>query len=197
MAVLLGRVGRLEEVPDAAGEVALEVADGVAVGLAFCVLARDVVLRLRVAAGASYLGYDYFQRALARMGMIDPASASRAWKYAIESMIRSARSSMFPTPLAAPREQVADARPAPALEHRRGVDLRTRRAGRELLRVVASGHGRRPGALRARRRLPRTDYVTDDERGGQRDRRPLRRDPNGKSLRGLVDVTSGTGVGSN
>ena len=45
-------VGRAQEVPDAAGEVAFEAADGVAVGLAFGVLARDVVLRVRVAAGA-------------------------------------------------------------------------------------------------------------------------------------------------
>ena len=35
MAVFLDRVGRLEEVPDAAGEVAFEAADGFAVGLAF------------------------------------------------------------------------------------------------------------------------------------------------------------------
>ena len=37
--------GRAQEMPDAAGEVALEGADGVAGGLAFGVLARDVVLR--------------------------------------------------------------------------------------------------------------------------------------------------------
>src|SRR3954452_13455940 len=34
--------GRLEQVPDAAGEVALEEADGVALGLAFRLLAGDV-----------------------------------------------------------------------------------------------------------------------------------------------------------
>jgi hypothetical protein len=39
-------------VPDAAGEVALEAADGVALGLAFGLLADDVVLGLGVAAGA-------------------------------------------------------------------------------------------------------------------------------------------------
>ena len=46
------RVGRAQQLPDAAGEVALEAADGVAVGLAFGLLARDVVRVSRVAAGA-------------------------------------------------------------------------------------------------------------------------------------------------
>src|SRR5215213_9665283 len=45
--------GWLQEVPDAAGEVSFEAADGVAVRLAFGVLARDVVTGLGVAAGAS------------------------------------------------------------------------------------------------------------------------------------------------
>jgi hypothetical protein len=47
----LCRRRRLEQVPDAAGEVALEAADGVALGLAFGFLADDVVLGLGVAAG--------------------------------------------------------------------------------------------------------------------------------------------------
>jgi hypothetical protein len=45
-------VGRLEESPDVAGEVALEAADGFAGGLAFRLAPRDVVARLGVAAGA-------------------------------------------------------------------------------------------------------------------------------------------------
>jgi len=44
--------GRLQEVPDAAGEVALEAADGFAGGLAFGLFAGAVVARLGVAAGA-------------------------------------------------------------------------------------------------------------------------------------------------
>ena len=50
MAVFLGRDGALEEVPDAAGEVALEAADGFLGALAFGAFAGDVVLRLGVAA---------------------------------------------------------------------------------------------------------------------------------------------------
>jgi hypothetical protein len=48
----VGRVGwgRLEEVPDAAGEVALEAADGLGAGLALGALAGDVGLRFGVAA---------------------------------------------------------------------------------------------------------------------------------------------------
>src|SRR5512132_2650582 len=45
-------VGRLEEVPDAAGEVALEAADGFFGALAFGAFAGDVVLGLGVAAQA-------------------------------------------------------------------------------------------------------------------------------------------------
>src|SRR3954447_3887613 len=45
-------VGRLQEVPDAAGEVPFEAADRFAVGLAFDGLAGDVVARLVMAAGA-------------------------------------------------------------------------------------------------------------------------------------------------
>jgi hypothetical protein len=45
-------VGLVEEVPDAAGEVAFEAADGFAVGLAFGGLAGDVVAGFWVAAGA-------------------------------------------------------------------------------------------------------------------------------------------------
>ena len=52
MAVFLVGVGRLEEVPDAAGEVALEAADGFAGGLAFGAFAGDVVLGFGVAARA-------------------------------------------------------------------------------------------------------------------------------------------------
>ena len=52
MAVFLDRVGRLQESPDVAGEVALEAADGFAGGLAFRVAAGDVVLGCGVAAGA-------------------------------------------------------------------------------------------------------------------------------------------------
>ena len=50
----LVRVGRwgLQEVPDAAGEVALEAAHGFESGLAFGALARDVVLRFGVASRA-------------------------------------------------------------------------------------------------------------------------------------------------
>src|SRR3954451_11587510 len=44
--------GRLEQVPDAAGEMALEAADGVAVGLAFGAFACDVGLGLGVATRA-------------------------------------------------------------------------------------------------------------------------------------------------
>src|SRR5919202_4763963 len=44
--------GGLEQVPDAAGEVALEAADGLGAGLALGALARDVGLRLGVAAQA-------------------------------------------------------------------------------------------------------------------------------------------------
>src|SRR5687768_1979017 len=50
--VVFGRGGRGQESPNAAGEVALEAANGVALGLAFGLLAGDVVLRLDVAAGA-------------------------------------------------------------------------------------------------------------------------------------------------
>src|SRR3954451_8160573 len=46
-----GRVG-LEQVPEAAGEVAFEAADGFFGALAFGAFARDVVLGLGVAAGA-------------------------------------------------------------------------------------------------------------------------------------------------
>jgi hypothetical protein len=49
--VLVGGVG-LEEVPEAAGEVALEAADGFFGALAFCAFAGDVVLCLGVAAQA-------------------------------------------------------------------------------------------------------------------------------------------------
>src|SRR3954452_18937819 len=45
-------VGRLEEVPDAAGEVALEAADGLGAGLALGALAGEVGLGFGVAAGA-------------------------------------------------------------------------------------------------------------------------------------------------
>ncbi len=45
-------VGRLEEMPGAAGEVAFEAADRFAGGLAFGLPALDVVAGLRVAAGA-------------------------------------------------------------------------------------------------------------------------------------------------
>jgi hypothetical protein len=45
-------MGRLEQVPDAAGEVAFEAADRFAVGLAFGGLARHVVAGFGVAAGA-------------------------------------------------------------------------------------------------------------------------------------------------
>ena len=45
-------LGRLQESPDVAGEVALEAADGFAGGLAFAAAAGDVVLGLGVAAGA-------------------------------------------------------------------------------------------------------------------------------------------------
>ena len=45
-------VGRLEEVPDAAGEVAFEAAHGFESGLAFGALASDVVLGLGVASRA-------------------------------------------------------------------------------------------------------------------------------------------------
>jgi hypothetical protein len=44
-------MGRSQELPDAAGEVSLEAADGFAVGLAFGGLAGDVVAGLGVAAG--------------------------------------------------------------------------------------------------------------------------------------------------
>src|SRR5215207_8049272 len=52
MAVLLGRVGRLEQLPDAPGEVALEAADGLFGALALGAFASDVVLGLGVAAQA-------------------------------------------------------------------------------------------------------------------------------------------------
>jgi hypothetical protein len=45
-------VGRAQELPDAAGEVAFEAADGVALGLAFGLLACEVVAGLLVAAAA-------------------------------------------------------------------------------------------------------------------------------------------------
>jgi hypothetical protein len=45
-------VGRLEEVPAAACEVALEVADAFAGGLAFCAFAGEVVAHLGVAPGS-------------------------------------------------------------------------------------------------------------------------------------------------
>src|SRR5215213_7519445 len=47
-----GRVGRLEEVPDAAGEVAFEAADGFFGGLAFGSFAVEVGLGFGVAASA-------------------------------------------------------------------------------------------------------------------------------------------------
>ena len=47
MAVFLVGVGRLEEVPDAAGEVAFEAADRFFGALAFGAFAGDVVLRSR------------------------------------------------------------------------------------------------------------------------------------------------------
>ena len=50
--LFLGRGGRLEQVPDAAGEVALEAADGFAGALAFGAFAGDVVAGLGVAARA-------------------------------------------------------------------------------------------------------------------------------------------------
>jgi hypothetical protein len=52
-AVFSDRLGGAQELPDAAGEVALEAADRLAVGLAFRGLAVDVGAALRVAAGAS------------------------------------------------------------------------------------------------------------------------------------------------
>ena len=56
-------MGRLEQVPDAPGEVALEAADGLFGALAFGAFAGDVVLRLGVAAQAGdghamYRGVD-------------------------------------------------------------------------------------------------------------------------------------------
>jgi hypothetical protein len=48
----LSGVGRLEQAPDVAGELALEAADGFAGGLAFRLAAGDVVLGCGVAAGA-------------------------------------------------------------------------------------------------------------------------------------------------
>ena len=46
------RAGRVQQLPDAACEVALEAADRFAVGLAFGLLAGDELHRLGVAAGA-------------------------------------------------------------------------------------------------------------------------------------------------
>jgi hypothetical protein len=45
-------VGRAQQLPDAAGEVALEAPDRFAMGLAFCLLARDELERLLMAARA-------------------------------------------------------------------------------------------------------------------------------------------------
>ena len=52
MAVLLQRSGGLEQVPDAAGEMAREAADGFSGGLAFASFAVEVGLGFGVAAGA-------------------------------------------------------------------------------------------------------------------------------------------------
>jgi hypothetical protein len=52
MAPFLTRMGRAQQLPDAAGEVALEAPDRFAVGLPFGLLAGDEFDRLLMAAGA-------------------------------------------------------------------------------------------------------------------------------------------------
>src|SRR3954452_20044059 len=80
-------MGRLEESPDVAGEVALEAADGFAGGLAFGAAPVDVVLGLGVAAGAGdddavQCGVDLAVAALVEALSLGVAGAGGDWRNA-------------------------------------------------------------------------------------------------------------------